>query len=67
MDQAIARRSPANENDTLGLQRLIQKISGLRGDEVIGKMTDEQLQRLIEAIKRTEGWKEGQIKIVKLF
>lgn len=61
IDEAIARRSPSNENDTGRLQGDIHKIGGFTGKEVVGELNDEQMGRLAEAIKRTEGWKEGTV------
>lgn len=61
IDEAIARRSPSNENDTVRLQNDIRKIGGFSGDEVIGELNYEEMSRLIEAIKRTEGWKVGNV------
>lgn len=60
VDEAIARRSPSNENDTTHLQGMIQDISGLSGEEIVGKLNKEEMGRLVNAIKRTEGWIEGE-------
>jgi ribosomal protein S13 len=43
------------------LQDDIHKIGGFTGDEVVGELSDEQMDRLVEAIQRTEGWKEGTV------
>jgi hypothetical protein len=59
IDQAIARRSPANENNTRQLQRDIRDITGLSGKEVVGKLNEKELDKLAGAIQRTEGWIEG--------
>lgn len=61
VDQAIARRSPSSENDTEHLQGLIHKISGLSGEETVKDLTPSQMEAFVEAIKRTEGWIEGEI------
>lgn len=61
IDEAIARRSPSSENETGRLQDDIHKIGGFTGDEVVGELSDEQMDRLVEAIQRTEGWKEGTV------
>lgn len=61
VNEAIARRSPNNENDTSRTQYLIRQISKLSGGEKIGSLNKSQLDSLAEAIKRTEGWKAGTI------
>lgn len=59
VDDAIARRSPSNENDTENLQNTIHNMSGLSGDEIVGELDDNQMSKLTDAIKRTEGWIPG--------
>jgi hypothetical protein len=61
VDQAIARRSPPNENDTAHTQLLVRQFSGLSGKERIRDLNKDQLNRLSIAIRRTEGWKPGTI------
>jgi len=61
INEAIARRSPSNENNTIKLQSDIHKIGGFQGNEVIEDLNSEQMSRLVEAIQRTEGWKEGTV------
>lgn len=61
VDQAIARRSPATENDTRTLQRDIRDMTGFTGKEMIGKLSEKELDKLAGAIQRTEGWIEGTI------
>jgi hypothetical protein len=60
VDEAIARRSPPSENNTARLQRDIHAMSGLRGHEAIGQLNAQQLERLAQAIQRTEGWIIGE-------
>jgi hypothetical protein len=59
VDDAIARRSPSNENDTTTLQDTIHNMSGLSGDEIVGELDDNEMSKLTDAIKRTEGWIPG--------
>lgn len=59
VDDAIARRSPSNENDTSTLQNTIHNMSGLSGDEIVGELDDNEMSKLTDAIKRTEGWIPG--------
>jgi hypothetical protein len=63
VDDAIARRSPSNENDTENLQNTIHNMSGLSGDEIVGELDDNQMSKLTDAIKRTEGWMPGNTTI----
>lgn len=64
IDEAIAKRSPNIENDTSALQNLIRRLTGLSGNKIIGNLTKEELMKLANAIKRTEGWHEGQVSYV---
>lgn len=61
IDQAIARRSPSVENDTSHLQETIRRMGGFSGQEIVGQLDDNEISRLAEAIKRTEGWIPGNI------
>ncbi len=59
IDQAVSRRSPSSENDTLRLQNSIRKITGFSGREIVGNLNDEEISKFADAIKRTEGWIPG--------
>ncbi len=61
VDAAIYQRSPPPENDTPRLQEAIRKIGGFTGNEILRDLNDAQLQRLLEAIMRMEGWRTGTI------
>ncbi len=61
INDAIARRSPPNENDTTNLQNTINLITGVNGDKIIKELNDDELSKLAEAIKRTEGWIPGNV------
>ena len=34
-------------------------MSGLSGDEIVGELDEDQMSKLTDAIKRTEGWVPG--------
>ncbi len=61
IDEAIARRSPPQSNDTERVQDNVRKIGGFSGAEIIGELDQEELSRLVDAIKKTEGWWEGTV------
>ena len=65
IDKAIEHRSPPEENRTVDVQANVRKIGGFTGKEVIGRLNNEQLDRLVAAIKRAEGWREGTITITR--
>lgn len=62
VNQAIARRSPPGDNNTVAVQAAINKIGGFTGSEVIGSMTSDQLDRLTAAIQKVEGWWPGTVR-----
>lgn len=59
VDSAIYRRSPPEENDTPKIQDAVRRIGRFSGKEIIGELDQEELDRLVNAIRRTEGWSEG--------
>lgn len=61
IDQAIARRSPPNENDTPAVQRNVRRIGNFSGNEIVGQLGPAELARLIRAIQFAEGWREGTV------
>lgn len=61
IDEAIARRSPPNENDTRRTQTLIGQFSGLSGTLKINELDTDQLRNLNRAIQRTEGYIPGRV------
>ncbi len=61
IDEAIARRSPQNENDVPAVQHNVRVVGKFSGKEIVGDLTHEQMARLIDAIKKTEGWQPGVI------
>ncbi len=61
IDQAIARRSPPAENDTAQVQQNVRHLGNFTGNEVIGQLNDDQISRLVNAIKKTEGYIVGKV------
>jgi hypothetical protein len=59
--QAIADYAPPNENDTAKYQRLI--IEAVGGDFVLGTLTTEQRNRMLNAMERFEGYVPGTIEV----
>lgn len=61
IDEAVARRSPPNENDTSRTQVLIGQFSGLSGTLKINDLNAAELARLNRAIQRAEGFIPGKV------
>ncbi len=61
IDEAIARRTPPNENNTPGAQATVRKYSGFTGQEKISDLSEGQMRRLVAAIQKQEGWKSGSV------
>jgi hypothetical protein len=61
IDQAIARRSPPNENETATVQRNVRRLGNFSGNEIVGQLTPVQSARLVRAIQMAEGWREGTV------
>ena len=62
---AISRYAPPSENDTTNYQRRIEQLTGLSINRRIFELTDEELDRVVYAIKQIEGWKPGTIKQIE--
>jgi len=65
INEAISRRSPSAENNTIVLQEEIERDSGLSGDMFIKDLSNSELDRLLDSIHKFEGWSEGEITKVK--
>jgi len=63
--EAIARRSPSNENDTARVQELIAYFSGLNCNRKIKDLYKFELESLNIAIQKVEGWKVGLVTFQK--
>ncbi len=61
VDEAVARRSPPNENETSRTQQLVRQFSGLSGTEKINELNPDQFNRASSAIIRAEGWRVGAV------
>ncbi|MEW6775283.1 MAG: hypothetical protein AB1405_03265 [Bdellovibrionota bacterium] len=61
VNEAIGRYAPPSENDTGRYQQLIEQFTGLPGNTPMNTLTEEQLERVADAIERIEGWKEGTV------
>ncbi len=61
INEAIRRYAPPNENDTGRYQQLIEQFTGLPGNTPMNTLTEEQLEKVADAIERIEGWREGTV------
>lgn len=61
INHAIEKRSPGNENDTGRVQENIRTIGKFDGNEIVGDLSVEEMDRLLDAIQKTEGWLEGDV------
>ncbi|MDR2268914.1 MAG: hypothetical protein LBD94_01900 [Rickettsiales bacterium] len=57
---AINRYAPPFENDTAAYQRRVEQLTGLPGGTPMNQLNNEQLQRVVNAIRVVEGWVPGQ-------
>ncbi|MBQ8294171.1 MAG: hypothetical protein IJX89_02180 [Alphaproteobacteria bacterium] len=61
---AIRKYAPPHENNTAGYNRHIRKMTGLNINTQISKLTDRELESVINAICIIEGWRTGAETIV---
>jgi len=61
IDEAIAHRSPPEENDTKQVQENVKQIGDFTGNEIVGQLNQEQMSRLVNAIKQAEGYHAGTV------
>ncbi len=57
---AIARWAPPNENNTAAYQRSIEQGTGLSLNTPMSSLSDAQLTRVAQVIKKIEGWIPGK-------
>lgn len=62
IDDAISTYAPSSENDTARYQKIVRDAAGVSGNTQMKDLTPEQRQRVLAAMKRHEGWKEGKSK-----
>jgi hypothetical protein len=62
INQAIARRSPPGDNNTVAVQAAVNRIGRFSGGEIISDLTPDRLSRLTGAIQRVEGWWPGTVR-----
>ena len=60
--QAISRYAPPSENNTEAYIQNILKSLGTSRDTKLTDLDSSQRQKMLEAMKRQEGWKEGTVK-----
>lgn len=63
---ALYSYAPPFENDTIGYQNYVRKLTGLSTDMRISDLTPGQLHQLVLAIRKIEGWRAGtEISVVR--
>ena len=58
---AISRYAPPVENNTVAYQRSIERMTGLSINRKMSDLSDSELDKVVNAIRKIEGWKPGQI------
>lgn len=58
---AISRYAPPSENNTAAYQRSIEKLTGLNINRKMSELSDQELDRVANAIRHIEGWKPGTV------
>ncbi len=65
LDQVFKKYAPSSDNnDPAHYTELVKKYSGLDASKKVGDLSDDELDKFMDAIKRVEGWKEGKIEEV---
>ena len=62
---AISRYAPPSENNTTAYQRSIEKLTGLSINRKMSDLTDEEMNKVANAIRQIEGWKPGTVVEIK--
>lgn len=57
----INRYAPPIENDTTGYQNHVKNLTGLNLETPMSQLNDSELDRIVNAIKKVEGWQPGKI------
>lgn len=58
---AISRYAPPSENNTAAYQRSIEKLTGLNINRKMSELSDQELDKVANAIRHIEGWKPGTV------
>ncbi len=56
---AIEKYAPIKENNTANYKKLISKLTGLDGNRKISSLNDQELDKLLNAIEKIEGYVKG--------
>jgi len=56
---AIAKWAPPSENDTKKYKEVVEKQTGIKADKVLNTLSDAELLKVAQAIRRHEGWIPG--------
>lgn len=57
--QAFGRYAPPDENDTQAYRQKVTILTGLPMSKYVRELSEDQLQRVANAIRRIEGWRPG--------
>ncbi len=57
--EAIFRYAPPHENDTENYKKHLEKMTGLTADKKICTLTNAELSKVVQAIRKVEGWRQG--------
>lgn len=58
---AISRYAPPSENNTAAYHKTLARYTGLDIDKKLVDLTNDEMQRVVNAIRRIEGWDPGTI------
>jgi RHS repeat-associated protein len=61
IDDAIARYAPASENNTARYQAIVRRAAGVDGSTLMRDLTAEQMQSVLAAMRRHEGFRAGTV------
>ena len=58
--QAIFKYAPPHENNTAGYNATLRRLTGLDTSIKLSQLNDEQIMRVVNAIRVVEGWRTGR-------
>lgn len=59
ISQAISKYAPPHENDTANYNAYLSKITGLSISKKLSELDDNQITKVVKAIRIVEGWRPG--------
>lgn len=61
IEEAMTKYAPPSENDTADYIKKIEEGVGVKKDTKVGDLTDEQMKKYLNVIRRVEGWIPGKV------